>query len=107
MSRDLHVHIEERQYAFLRGEADLLADLAHRGRVAVRVHVLDEVVPDLLLAGGEQGGKPPGVAEVDERVFAISVETPSDDVKPPERTAGPPLDAPALCRAFPWRDCRV
>src|SRR5581483_4817715 len=38
-----------------RGEADALSDLAHGRRVAVRVDVLDEVVPDLLLAGGQHG----------------------------------------------------
>ena len=45
-----------------RGEADPLADLAHRRRVAVAVDVLDEVVPDLLLAGGEHRRLRHGVA---------------------------------------------
>ncbi len=36
-----------------RGEPDLLADLAHRGRVAVVVDVRDEELPDLLLTRGE------------------------------------------------------
>ena len=43
-----------------RGEPDLLADLAHRRRVAVGVDVLDEVVPDLLLAVGEHRWPPWG-----------------------------------------------
>ena len=38
-----------------RGEPDALADLAHRRRVAVPVHVLDEEVPDLLLPAGQRG----------------------------------------------------
>src|SRR4029079_7658148 len=38
-----------------RGEADLLADLAHGGRVAVAVHVGHEELPDLLLARGQCG----------------------------------------------------
>ena len=42
-----------------RREADVLADLAHGRRVAVLVDVLDEVVPDLLLAGGEHRAAPP------------------------------------------------
>src|SRR5581483_10631528 len=63
-----------------RGEPYLLADLAHGRRVAVPVDVLDEVVPDLLLAGGEQETLL-GVADGDERVFAIRVESPADVVK--------------------------
>ncbi len=37
-----------------RGEPDLLADLAHRRRVAVVVDVRDEELPDLLLTRGER-----------------------------------------------------
>src|SRR5207247_1642874 len=37
-----------------RGEPHLLADLADGGRIAVRVDVLDEELPDLLLALGQQ-----------------------------------------------------
>ena len=61
-----------------RGQADLLADLAHGRRVAVAVDVLDEVVPDLLLAVGEHGVSPPG--SLIERVFDSKVETPADGV---------------------------
>ena len=39
-----------------RGEAHGVADLAHGRRVPVRVHVLDEELPDLLLACGEHRG---------------------------------------------------
>src|SRR5581483_7321088 len=73
-----------------RGEADALSDLAHGRRVAVRVDVLDEVVPDLLLAGGQHGrlqGRLDGI----ERVFSLMVETPADGVN----EKGPPRDGPS------------
>ena len=44
---------EVRMHGRGRGEPDLLADLAHRRRIAVPVDVLDEEVPDLLLPLGE------------------------------------------------------
>ena len=71
---------EVRVHGRRRGEADLLADLAHGRRVAVAVDVLDEVVPDLLLAGGEHGRLLGVSCDEDERVFAIRVETPADGV---------------------------
>src|SRR5207253_10830380 len=37
-----------------RGQPDRLADLPHRGRIAVRVDVADEELPDLLLARRER-----------------------------------------------------
>ena len=39
-----------------RGEPDGVADLTHRGRVPVIVHVADEELPDLLLACGQLSG---------------------------------------------------
>ena len=36
-----------------RGKSHCLADLAHRRRIAVVVHVLDQESPDLLLTGGQ------------------------------------------------------
>ncbi len=63
-----------------RGKPDLLADLANGGRVAVPIDVLDEVVPDLLLAGGEHRALLGGRVCVVERVFERRVESPSDVV---------------------------
>ena len=38
------------------GETDGVADLADGRRIAVRVHVLGEELPDLLFAGSNRGG---------------------------------------------------
>ena len=86
-----------------RGEPHLLADLAHRRRVAVPVDVLDEVVPDLLLPVGEHRPS----ALVVERVFARRVRIPADGVKAPlvgassgpnsSRTTKPPRGRLASC----------
>ena len=71
-----------------RRKPDLLADLAHGRRIAVPVDVLDEVVPDLLLAGREHAGSLVSL-DGDERVFATRVETPADAVNENNEKAAP------------------
>ena len=70
--RQVRVHRRRRR------QAHLLADLPHRRRVAVPVDVVDQEVLDLLLPSGQHRAS----SWMVERVFAIRVETPADDVKP-------------------------
>ena len=78
-----------------RREPDRLADLAHRRRVAVAVHVFDEELPDLLLPWGEHAAGRSASGVVVERVFAVKGSPPSGrrqlagaDRPPPERDGG-------------------
>ena len=81
-----------------RGEPDGLADLAHRRRVAVRVDVVGQVVPDLLLSAGQHRGTSGSVGG-NERVFASQGRAPPDGVKR-ENDRRPPSGGPRRMR---WR----
>ena len=77
---------EVRMHRRGRGQADLFADLAHRRRVAVAVDVLDQEVPDLLLALGEHEASVVGSGGAVTNVCSTRrVESPADGVN---RTRG-------------------
>ena len=76
--RKVRVHRRRRR------EPDVLADLAHRRRVAVPVDVLDEEVPDLLLPGGEQGASEKSLTNV----CSPSSRDPAERVNLPSNKAG-------------------
>ena len=86
-----------------RRQPDRLADLAHRRRIAVPVDVLDEEVPDLLLSACQldvaHDASPRIRGRWDERVFAMRVETPADDVK--DACSGPTRRRLAVSRSAP------
>jgi hypothetical protein len=54
----------------------------------VPVDVLDEVVPDFLLTGGEHSRSSEGVGDWVERVFVTRVEIPADGVNKAGETIG-------------------